>query len=773
MGRVCSVNFMEKKKRILITEKAHIAPNAHVAGNLLVGSIMAALATYLVLARYQLQKFQPIHDLSSVIPLYIPEYRPETEVSLYLASIIFIPGVGLGFYFMLQKLVGRFSPQKQGVRSGVFLRAAILFVIAAYVTSVVVPHAWYPEALGTLLAVAFFVVYIVFFPITDTISNIHSHFLALFDWTLAIGAIIATSFFAYRFAFDQAFTRNLIDQARISGYVYMNDISARQVVGVSVILGVIAMVWMNTKKFFLIIQPLHRYLVHVVIFTGIIFGVSIVAVNGWGSPYYVIPSYNTVMGAVNDALGGKTLLVNIRSQYGLLLIPALSVVFRFIPLTYKNFFWLNFVITVVGYSLLYIILKRWLGWIAVLGLLLIFEHHYFAGTVHSLLTSGQTFLRWGGWIVLLFYIFIMDTKNIRGRLRMIGELFLVGIFTFWGFEVGIYTLGAYVSMRLVAILLDELSAGAKVRTCIYFTLQVFVILTLFFISISALIYARSNVWPDWTRYSHIAKQFMSGLYMMPMPALGPYAILLALYVCVLTYILYTLLVEHRRLSRMKAYDTGIITYITVYGILQFTYFVGRSSASNIPVVVIPAILLICWLLQSFHEHYQVNGLRFSSMRTRWVFRAFVFTMWIAASTVMTVGTVNMFEAYRKRTNLQSLSFDHIAYLPPYKEAIDGIQTYLAARSPSAPRILPIISMWDGFFLIKTQSVSVIESNNMDYFVKISQLKELAHQLKTANPERFFADHENTFDIIPYILDDLNDSYRVSRNFGYLDEWVKK
>jgi len=107
----------------------------------------------------------------------------------------------------------------------------------------------------------------------------------------------------------------------------------------------------------------------------------------------------------------------------------------------------------------------------------------------------------------------------------------------------------------------------------------------------------------------------------------------------------------------------------------------------------------------------------------------------------------------------------------YRQSIEAINTYLNTQNEKR-REVAIVSMRDGFFLVKTRSVNMISSNHMDYFTRLSQLEELARQLLFQSPDVFFTDHINNFETVPIIQGYLKEKYHLEKNVGYLDEWVR-
>lgn len=669
---------------------------------LLAISMLLGLGLYVVYIIYRLSHFKPAGDVSIYIPLYRPEFHPEIDVQLYVVGVIFVPFAGLVFYFLFKHLIGQFLPYIEK-----FIDWAVIFTIC--------------------------------------LLNI---------------LIVGILFFNFQF-----FNTTLIKLLKAENYLFFEGFNFFQLVFVGILLTLFFYFWFKPPKIMTQIfsRPNVFYLIDGIVLLLIILSVLVVATNGWGSSLFVISNYNPVIGPVNDVIGGKSLLVDINSQYGLFHIYFLAILFKFIPLSYQNFFWLNLVTSIGGYFLLYLIMKKWLGKIAFLGILLIIQHHYFGGNINLLLTSQQTFIRWGWWIILLSYILFTDQRRMKGNLKIITEFLLLGIAFYWGFDMGVYTLGAYMGYAFTKILVKEIN----IRKIMVSIVSVAFTLFLFFISISLYTFLRSGVWPDWGRYNTTAGLFMTGWGMMPLPVVGGYWIYLGLYLGLVSYILYCICIFRRKREGDSVEDLPIITYITVYALLSFVYYIGRSTSSYLHTLVLPFILLVLWLLVKTKKYYQRKGLQFNKIRYWYLAVLFI----VSATIMTTVGSINMVNAYKKKDSFFSLQFDKVARQEKYRQSIEAINTYLNTQNKKR-REVGVISMRDGFFLVETRSVNMISSNHMDYFTRLSQLEELARQLLSQSPDVFFTDHINNFETVPIIQGYLKEKYHFSKNVGYLDEWVR-
>ena len=164
-----------------------------------------------------------------------------------------------------------------------------------------------------------------------------------------------------------------------------------------------------------------------------------------------------------------------------------------------------------------------------------------------------------------------------------------------------------------------------------------------------------------------------------------------------------------------------------------------------------------------HRRLRVNQLYFT-------FPLFLFVIF-SLSVLEVAGQQNMYNTIRRRSDLSSLSFDSIEEQPLFKQSIDALLDSLKGKKVP-DRKIALLSNWDTFFLVKTKSVNIADSNNSDYFTKISQLEDLVKNMAQSNPSMVYSDHVVYFDHIKILQDRLSQYYHPVRNIGFLDEWEK-
>lgn len=478
-----------------------------------------------------------------------------------------------------------------------------------------------------------------------------------------------------------------------------------------------------------------------------------------GGPYY---DYCYIIGPINDILHGKTPMVDVVSQYGLLSSYFLSVPFKFgIPLTFDNFFWMYYSVTVGGYFLAYLIMRRLVGGfiLPILGLFLILQQDYFL-QIDSLLAYPQTgFLRFGWWIIIVGCLILFSKLKISERARFFFELLLVCIASFWVLDGGVYVLGAYISMLVFR---EIMKRENRRSTLVNIARKLFILsggLIFFFALISLCTLVRSGLLPDWAFFTGDSKIFIGGFGMLPITPVGPYLFFLLFYLIFLIYVMYLLFISKRKLE--KDDTAAIIVFIGFYGILQFIYFVGRSHPNNLHHVVIPLIILLLWFVK--------KALTFSKRNAFFLFGSLLSLLTFSA--IVGTGISDMALLFKSRgSGLPEL--DRMKDEEGYSKSITAIKRELAGKIGKDRRVA-ILSKDETFFLVYSDSANVIDSNNISYFSLMSDLEKLGKQFINRRPEHVFIDHNVYIDHVGILKKKIEGDYTFKENVGVLDIWESK
>jgi len=503
--------------------------------------------------------------------------------------------------------------------------------------------------------------------------------------------------------------------------------------------------------------------------------------------------YVYILGPVNDVLQGKTLLVDAPSQYGLFFVYSIALVFVALQtkVTFANLAILHILSYVIGYSLIYGILVKCTKnrIMAVAAILFIIEMNYFA-CIDPQLAPQIGFLRFGAWIpitlLLMFRFNRGPDAGVKERFAHLVILGCVGIATFWGLDVGVYILGAYLVQVLVAYPAERFGSVRWLKRALHDIVIVLITVLCVFVFVQVYTCFRSGQWPRWEMF--VADAFLygtSGFGMLPTPFLGPYYALIVIYFIAVMWILIQQVYVASR-GGMKAF-----TFLTVYGVLQLVYYLGRSHPNNLHHVFIPAVIVGAWLLAEcvrrstvfFRSSILIDSTRLTSIRTYTrassnalhllrsrgvvILTPLCLIALILASATFSVGTTAMIQDLANRKDpLDSFATrDDLQCFFPEGSRAPFLDTVEAIRQESgSSRYIAIVSESDALYLIWTGKVNVVASNNLRYFLLKSQINALINEILTKKPLFLYVDHEES-ERVSLIRQGISTQYRFLRSVG--------
>jgi hypothetical protein len=305
--------------------------------------------------------------------------------------------------------------------------------------------------------------------------------------------------------------------------------------------------------------------------------------------------YGFYLGPVNDLLHGKSLLVDINCQYGVLVVYFLAMVFGagLFPFSYPGFSALLAVLLIAQYALVFALLRHSLKsqGLAVSVLFLILGVTFFSQSGLANLPSVGP-LRFG-----LAYL-VLAAAWLRHRYpRHEGWSWalahgLVGVASAWSMETFLYTLAAHGGVLVWERALD--GAGMRSVVCriarsLSRTLGAILLVQLL---LALHILWRSGEWPHWSRYlDYVALYSVEEFGTFLIDPWSPWALYIAVYfasaaalVCRARWA-----ADPGSLSR-----SGVVAGMTTFGMAQFTYFLGRSHPNNLHHIAIPSLFLAAY-----------------------------------------------------------------------------------------------------------------------------------------------------------------------------------
>ncbi len=307
--------------------------------------------------------------------------------------------------------------------------------------------------------------------------------------------------------------------------------------------------------------------------------------------------YNHYIGPTVDLMAGKSLLVDINCQYGVLPIYFLKETFRLFPFSYKGFSLLLMILFLGQYILLFGLLRFAFKSLifSMTALLLIIMANYFGTLEHAVGFPSIGPLRFGLPLLVLFFNMLGSRYPRAQKIFWAWEGFVVGISFGWSFE----TL-TYVAFTFLALLFFDCLYAMKHRQrlwgmllqrlgwVIFFTLTVHLFLMID-------IYLRSGQRPHWEYYFdyvflYSTKEFGA----MLIAPWTPWVLFLLVPLISLLSIFYLLLWTE---TKCDPAQLRIITGLSGLAIAQLTYFLGRSHPNNLFHISIPIVFIfIFWMI---------------------------------------------------------------------------------------------------------------------------------------------------------------------------------
>lgn len=745
--------------------------------HLLTSGFLTGLCLYMFYVSYRIKTFILPPDPIGILPQLSSFYRPEIDLPLYLTGVVFVTLLGLALFFVFEKFLGNFPNPIQTLGSGFYFRGVFLLAIFLYIVAYS-QRLFFWDNLTLVFAgtiVLLMAGIIISFLMPHRFSALLSAGAAYVDLFVfvVLGAIVVR-LLASIFIFSEYAKGPFYEYLRNNDYWAFPGFTAINFLIIFFSLLVLIWFWLHPPK--ILVSNKNSILAAVVdygVLAAIFYGVSaIVFIRQDDSIQLARYNFGGIVGPVSEILAGKSLLVDIPSQYGVVMMYVLAGIINFFPRMYTSFFWIIFSFMTAGFILLYFSMKRWFGWFAVFSLLLLFEHYYFATSNNILFNTQQSFVRFGWWILVFFFLCYKDVLPLSNRLKKSIELTLVGVGFYWAFDVGTYGLLAYTGYRVYLIFLEEILLKRRLQRILGAAVEIGSTLLIGAGLLSLFTFARSGEFPHWLFFLQYAKYFTSGFHIYPMKLLGPYIFVLSLYAFVAVILLHKVFEKSIELLLPAQKDYSLAAYICSLGLAQFIYFTGHSHTNgNLHTIVIPAILLFSWLLSKIPLFMKQFRFHLHTVRYRLLLGGAITLAFISFAILMTVGTMNMLIILKNRVDLGYPWLDDYYEESIFVSSVEGINRYLVASQPQHRRIA-IVSLNTEYFLYKTKSANILEISYAGLLITVPQLEALAVQLAKLQPDVLFVDHSGSY-ITDYITGYVQNSYMPIENFGYLDRWVKK
>jgi hypothetical protein len=335
------------------------------------------------------------------------------------------------------------------------------------------------------------------------------------------------------------------------------------------------------------------------------------------------------VGPANAILHGSPMLVDTFAQYGVGVMYFLAGIFEVLPIGYGSFQLINGLLTALELVLIYLVLRvgcrsqRY----ALLGTSACLVAHVLTGEDVHIRWASVGFLRFGPPWVLIALAVLAAKYPERRRTLNVAMLVLVGISAIWSFETFLYTIAAYLAVVALELVLQDGSGRERTRRAG----RQLVLLASVVVASHAIFAVATRVfagqWPDWSGYlAYVRLYGWTGFGTM---LIGPWSLsylIAALYFASTAGLMFVTL-EQKAFASARRVELTAIATTTAFGILSFTYFLGRSHPNNLHHIAPAAIVLSVLWVSLLARHTPVVHLA-----TRFAVLAFI--GWAAAAVIV-------------------------------------------------------------------------------------------------------------------------------------------
>jgi hypothetical protein len=353
------------------------------------------------------------------------------------------------------------------------------------------------------------------------------------------------------------------------------------------------------------------------------------------------------IGPANAILHGSPMLVDTFSQYGVGVMYFLAGIFELIPIGYGSFQLVNGLLTALEFVLVYLVLRIACRsqLYALLGTAVCLVANVLTGLGPRIGYASTGPLRFGlPWVLIALAVLAAKIPE-RRRILDVAILVLVGASAIWSFETFVYTTGAYLAIVALELALQ----GGSVRKRAGQAGHRLGLLALVIVA-SHLVFAVATrvfggQWPDWGGYlAYIQLYGWNGFSTLPIGSWSLGYLIAALYFISMAGLVFVTL-DQREFAATRRVELTAIATTTAFGILSYTYFLGRSHPNNLHHIAPPAIVLSALWVSLIARNAPAN-------RTAMRFAVLVFVGWAAAAVL--VQHTNETQASFRRSPLRQI-----------------------------------------------------------------------------------------------------------------------
>ena len=256
-----------------------------------------------------------------------------------------------------------------------------------------------------------------------------------------------------------------------------------------------------------------------------------------------IYNQNFYLGPVNALLHGRIILVNVFSQYGVLALEFVALVFKMglVPLSYQGFSFLVALLSMFQYAVIYILLRSilkspWLSFFALSVILLI---NFFATADFFQAYPSIGPLRFGlSYLMALLFMLYYKYPSINPVFVFFAYVVL-GVASLWSFEAFIYVAFMFLGMVIYqSIIMNGQDLSKIVRSVLYGLLFAVLSIGICQAIMAGVVFAQTSEWPKWGYYFAYIFLYQGGFGSMPVDPWSPWFLMIAAYfLCLSSYVI--------------------------------------------------------------------------------------------------------------------------------------------------------------------------------------------------------------------------------------------
>jgi len=478
---------------------------------------------------------------------------------------------------------------------------------------------------------------------------------------------------------------------------------------------------------------------------------------------------------IHEILNGKMLLVNVQAQYGILLSYIASIYFSFIGFSYSGFTLYNILLIILyTYLFYYFCLKltksRIFSLFTTLGFIKITFFRTFWQYEPYILPS-TTAIRYFFDIVTMIFVYRLFNKYTKFNLYLTS--FFIAMAFFYNTEIGLSILIAYGATHFVD-LLTNFPRNIKFNKIATIFISLISSLVFFIILISLVTFLRIKQFPNWLNYFKIIFMYGRGGYDIAMPLIGSY------YLNILVYALTFYLIIFKLINRSYR-NLQILTFILVYGILSFFYYLIFNEPHHFVTIVQPAIILAVFILKTIFDNRSLIK-KLNIFQQTIIITLFIFIIsFIYSSPLKSLN----FALNRLKLRYSKLPGKYY-YWNNSKAKIylsdnngkDFSQSAEVIKKLNPEKQVVILSRYDTILMMMTNKTSLLDFPIIEYQINfVKEEEDSITKIKKDKPKYIFVFSDKYPTMVSWtiheIWDAVKDNYIFVKNAGVVDVYKLK